>query len=287
MLTSMCPFRIRVPINSDELLVSTSIDQSSIHAIPTVFDYDASIIFSYAINIEYNDEIVVSQFDATKGAKKIDRRFTTAQQKIINTIIKSGPRIFENPEETIMFAPEPQETVMDYNGIQHTWNESENDASSNCVSKPLWELCMELDILRPDRKIKFEQIFAQKLDDPSYSASRAKRIRASFYRMVVLEAAMTLGLSGLIAKYVLDQDSSLSTALLASSPYVLKDIAKLHNWLRDLEEHMIGDTTTFIGHYVSPLLVTKGVEFFDVPISYSAHLDSNSIMCSGVRLVLN
>ena len=284
MLTSLCPFRISVPIHSDESLISTSIDQSSIHAIPSIFDYNVTSTYSYTVTIEYSYGVVARHLDAT-NVNKINRRFTTAQQKIVDTMIKFGPRIFENPEEPILFAPDTNETVMDFMGIQHTLNE--NEISSGHVSKPLWELCMQMAILRPDRKVKFEKIFAEKLDDPSYSASRTKRIRASFYRMVVLEAAITLGLSGLIAKYILDQDSSLSTALLASSPYVLKDISKLHNWLLDLEEHMIADTTTLIGHFISPLLGTKGVHYFDVPISYSAQLNSNSIMCSGIKLVLN
>ena len=285
MLTSLCPFKVPVPIDSDEPLLSTSIDQSSIHTIPTVFDYDVSSLFSYALIIEYNDDAVVSHFDGTRNLKRMKKRFTTAQQKLVDKIVGLGSRVFENPEELVVFAPNAHETVVDYTGTLHTSNET--DVPSSYVSKPLWELCIELNALRPDRKVKFEQIFAERLDDPSHSVSRAKRMRASFYRMVVLEAAVSLGLSGLIAKYILDQDSSLSTALLASSPYVLKDIAKLHNWLRDLKEHMIVDTTTLIGHYISPLLATKGSDFLDVPISYSAQLDSNAIMCSGIKLVLN
>ena len=98
MLTSLCPFKVPVPIDSDESLLSTSIDQSSIHTIPTVFDYDVSSLFSYALVIEYNDKnIPVSSLEGKN--KRIILMNETAGGKTFQKYIGDIGSITENDTE--------------------------------------------------------------------------------------------------------------------------------------------------------------------------------------------
>ena len=170
----------------------------------------------------------------------------------------------------------------------HTVLTTEGSAALGGTTNPFWKFVKSLNLMRPDRRqeldILYNNIVAKK-----NSEEKLKKLTMTFHRMIILEIFATVGLSCTIAKYILEEDSSLSTALLASSPYILKDTTKLHKyWLRNLEEHIITDTEKLLTEYVTPLMICRGGrEYIDVPLSHSTRLESNLVMCCGTKLILS
>ena len=274
MLSNFCPLTLRIPVDVEE--DGTYYRYTLLHPRATSFSLDLDNCSPFSYTLEVTD----------CQNKLFSKSFITAQQHVINRMVLLGSKVFDNPEEVIYFEFAHDEMIVDFHGVIHGVTHGFDPPEPQVSSKPLWELCLNLNLLVPERAIKFKTMQRRKVEDVSSSVSRMERIKANFCRMVVMESALSVGLSGLVANYILEQDSSLSTALLTSSPYILKDIAKLHNWLNDLREYVLHDSVNSLSRSVTTLLTKKGITCFDVDFSCSVNVDTNLRLHSGIVTVL-
>ena len=151
-----------------------------------------------------------------------DGQYTDIQHKVLEHIRGHGSECFINPEKELTFGGG--------GGVKKLWEHCEDNFFINPETEKsfgdrkaeLWKHCEDNKLIPPDRST---QIFSKKSQMQSY------------YRMVVFEVTISCNLGYLIAAYVLEQDQT-SEAVLSSSNFVLKDVAKLHQWVISLRKHL-------------------------------------------------
>ena len=105
--------------------------------------------------------------------------------------------------------------------------------------------------MRDDRIKQFQEV-KTRIDEPKAS----NRLKISFYKMIILESAMNLNLGYMISSYVCEKDDSAS-AVLSSSPFKLKDVAKLYNWVTSLKKHLEEQIKGYLLQCVVPVMTRR------------------------------
>lgn len=133
-----------------------------------------SATFSYTVHYNFTDDV--------GSQSRSQRRLQSAQQRVADMISAIGPRCLANPDVDIDFSSDDFIACVNLEGEMYSFNTKKY---------PLWEMCCELHMLRPDRAEILSAI----------RKSLADERMCHYKRLVVLETCLAAGKGDVIQAY--------------------------------------------------------------------------------------
>ena len=249
--------------------------------------------------------------------------------QVVEVIKKTGSTIFSEPNTEVDLRVsfegehfEPSAGSLVPRDVEVLYLGSTQQTALSKV--PLWRACVGLSLVPPHRLVMIKQVV--QTHDEKYAAlvqyggeltseqSQQKTLQEKVIgRMVLMEAALALGLSSYIAQYIV---ASTTHSNGYDSVFLLSDVKRVHEWavrtslqstaqvgrLASVQAHIEGMSRDLTENYILPLLLFResthpgktsitaegtAIEFNrDVPVALMMELQSHILVGDGLKNVI-